>query len=254
MCKMTLCRVLATHVPRPMWIPAENTDQASALTSALLRIWPAVIDAAADVRAAWAKSSQSEVSRRARIDKRGGLLQLIMRSWREWVDDTRAGAAKWEMRWQQSLQHGQTNRLAHRLNIKGGAWLHPSAAAVRRLLEYMRLVRAPHIHALRRASPQWQAAERARCVAMTMATTAPVQAAPPAVVGRVASERARRRIRALAPTIRERARQTDGNRAHRRPRRHDGQLWYTATAADKLGLWIGGDLGGWPEILVDDGG
>ena len=91
-----------------MWIPAENTDQASALTSALLRIWPAVIDAAADVRAAWAKSSQSEVSRRARIEKRRGLLQLIMRSWREWVDDTRAGAAKWEMRWQQSLQHGQT--------------------------------------------------------------------------------------------------------------------------------------------------
>ena len=179
---------------------------------------------------------------------------VIMRSWREWVDDTRAGAAKWEMRWQQSLQHGQTNRLAHRLNIKGSAWLHPSAAAVRRLLEYMRLVRAPHIHALRRASPQWQAAERARCVAMTMATTAPVQAAPPAVVGRVASERARRRIRALAPTIRDRARQTDGNRAHRRPRRRDGQLWYTATAADKLGLWIGGDLGGWPEILVDDGG
>ena len=127
-----------------------------------------------------------------------------MEKYIEYLYGSLAGAAKWEMRWQQSLQHGQTNRLAHRLNIKGGAWLHPSAAAVRRLLEYMRLVRAPHIHALRRASPQWQAAERARCVAMTMATTAPVQAAPPAAVGRVASERARRRIHALAPTTRKR--------------------------------------------------
>ena len=33
---------------------------------------------------------------------------------------------------------------------------------VRRLFEYMRLVRAPHVHAQRRDSPQWQAAERQR--------------------------------------------------------------------------------------------
>ena len=85
-----------------------------------------------------------------------------MRSWREWVDDTRAGAAKWEMRWQQSLQHGREHRLARRVEVRGDAWLRPDAAMARRVLEYMRLVRAPHIHAQRRASPRWQAEERQR--------------------------------------------------------------------------------------------
>ena len=85
-------------------------------------------------------------------------------------------------------------------------------------------------------------------------TTTTLTPAAAVVVGRAASARARLRIRALAPTVRKRAHTTDNARVHRRTRRHDGQLWYTATAADKLGLWIGGDLSGWPDILVDDGG
>ena len=110
-----------------MWFPPEDTDQVGALTTALLRSWPAVIDAAADVRAEWAKASLVEVTRRARISKRSGLLQLILRSWREWVDDTRAGAAKWEVRWQQSSQHGRMHRLAHRIDVRGDTWLQPAA-------------------------------------------------------------------------------------------------------------------------------
>ena len=248
-----LRRVLAAHVPRPMWFPPEDTDQVGALTTALLRSWPAVIDAAADVRAEWAKASLVEVTRRARISKRSGLLQLILRSWREWVDDTRAGAAKWEVRWQQSSQHGRMHRLAHRIDVRGDTWLQPAAVMTRRLLEYMRLVRAPHVHAQRRASAQWQAAERQRLADMAAAAAPPQQAAAAATIGRAASARARLRIREMAPTIRKRAHTAD-TRVRPRTRRHDGQLWYTPAAADKLGLWIGGDLGGWPEILVDDGG
>ena len=201
----------------------------------------------------WAKASLVEVTRRARLEKRGGLLQLVLRAWREWVDDTRAGAAKWEVRWQQSLQHGRMHRLAHRLEVRGDAWLQPAAAAARRLLEYMRLVRAPYVHAQRRVSPRWQAAERQRLADVVTAGLPPAQpaAAAAAVIGRVASARARLRIRALAPTVRKRTRAAAGGT---RTRRHDGQLWYTPTAADKLGLWIGGEFGEWPEIQVDDGG
>ena len=64
---------------------------------------------------------------------------------------------------------------------------------------------------------------------------------------------AHERIRALAPTVRKCTRTAAGG-TRPRPRRHDGQLWYTPTAADKLGLWIGGEFGEWPETRVDDGG
>ena len=116
------------------------------------------------------------MTRRARLEKRHGLLRLIVRSWREWVDDVRAGAAKWEVRWQQSGQHGQEHRLARRLHIGTDLWLHPSSVTMRRLLEYMRLVRAPYIHMRRRESAQWQALDTARRAAL--AATAPATPAP----------------------------------------------------------------------------
>ena len=82
---------------------------------------------------------------------------MCVRAWREVADGLPAGAAKWEMQW----RRGVDCQLARRLVITQAAlarwdeeW-HP----VRRLLTWLRLIRASHVRRARGRSDTWRQAQ-----------------------------------------------------------------------------------------------
>ena len=62
--------------------------------------WLAILQEAVDLRNAWQHAAAPVVTRRSQMETGRGTLRVILRAWREVVDDVRAGAAKWEGRWQ----------------------------------------------------------------------------------------------------------------------------------------------------------
>ena len=113
-----------------------------------------------DMRCQWRAAAQHEVARRDEREAHRGWLRVCMRAWREASDGLPAGAAAFDQRW----ARGEDCALARRLRIGEGAlrkWGEVEWLAVRRLLTWQRLVRAGHVHRMRRRSPAWQAAREA---------------------------------------------------------------------------------------------
>ena len=54
-------------VPDPAWLPADDACARGALSFDMLRIWPAIIAAAADVRDAWEQAALGEKRRRSKL-------------------------------------------------------------------------------------------------------------------------------------------------------------------------------------------
>ena len=101
----------------------------------------------------------NEVTWRAQQEEGRELLRVCVRAWREATDGLPAGAAKWEMAW----RRGVTCQLSRRLHISQAAltrwdeeW-HPA----RRLLTWMRLVRASTVARARTQSHTWQSTQAA---------------------------------------------------------------------------------------------
>ena len=278
-----LRRVVACHLPAPDWF-AHGLASADAARRVFDKIALAhvgeVVRVAGRIRDAWEVATQAAMARRARLDAIGGVARVVLRAWREVVDDVPAGTAKWEQRWGEATTHGHGCALARRLAFGGEGvaerWVSPHQAGwVWLLLAYQRLVGAGRVRWRRVRSETWRRTDAARRravagrgVGTALACTAPTPAdagdAPGPPSARLAAQAQRRRpperlgvqVVAATPAARRKKRardagDTDGTVVRRR--RHDGQLRYTARARDQLELWIGGAVGGWTGPRKGDG-
>ena len=89
-------------------------------------------------------------------------LRVILLAWREVADSVKAGAATWDQRWRAS--DGTYFPLARRLTFPAQSeqLVDDDSGVLRALLEWMRLVRAPHIQSERRRSRLWHQLHEAR--------------------------------------------------------------------------------------------
>ena len=120
---------------------------------------------------------------------------------------------------------------------------------------YMRLVRAGTVQRKRQRSGLWRREDAARRRAVA-GVESPAAAGVPLGRDQVRARAQQRwRVQGVRLPRRRPVRAAGGaeEEAPRRKRRHDGQLVYTAVTRAKLGLWVGGEVGGWPEHRVDDG-
>ena len=84
-------------------------------------------------------------------------MRVCLRAWREVADGVQAGAAAFEQRWRRE----EDCALARRLVIGSAAqqrWGEAEWLAARRVLTWMRLVRAGAVHRARSQNPAWRAA------------------------------------------------------------------------------------------------
>ena len=65
--------------------------------------WNTILKEAQDLRHSWQQAAAPVIAWRTRMEAGRGVLRVLLRAWREIVDDVRAGAAKWEGRWQNAM-------------------------------------------------------------------------------------------------------------------------------------------------------
>jgi len=99
--------MLACNIPRPDW-PLRGglteTEEEAALGQIEKRLtgcWGAIVRAAHEVRTAWAEAARPGHEAHQQREASRGIMRVLVRAWREYTDDVRAGAAKWDQRWEQ---------------------------------------------------------------------------------------------------------------------------------------------------------
>ena len=159
-------RVVAGDLERPDWpmgggdartAAAERDELAATLATHIVE---GAGVSCARVQRGWRDETRSVVSRRERREAGRGLMRVCMRAWREVADGVLAGAAAFEQRWRRE----EDCALAQRLVISDKAqhtWNGVEWLAARRVLTWMRLVRAGAVHRARSQSPAWRAARAA---------------------------------------------------------------------------------------------
>ena len=158
-------RVVAGDLDGPDWPiahagdPREQEAARRELAGHLAKGAIHVGECCGELKQGWIQAAEREVAWRERQEAGRELLRVCMRAWREVADGLPAGAAKWEMQW----RRGVDCQLARRLVITQAAlarwdeeW-HP----VRRLLTWMRLIRASHVRRARGRSDTWRQAQTA---------------------------------------------------------------------------------------------
>ena len=111
----------------------------------------------AHMQRGWRDTSRPVVEWRERREAGRGLMRVCLRAWREVADGVQAGAAAFEQRWRRE----EDCALARRLVIGSAAqqrWGEAEWLAARRVLTWMRLVRAGAVHRARSQNPAWRAA------------------------------------------------------------------------------------------------
>ena len=104
-----LRRVIGCNVPDIEWIaPGGMSDIECAawckeVDKAVVSGWNAILKEAQDLRQSWQQAAAPVIAWRTRMEAGRGVLRVLLRAWREIVDDVRAGAAKWEGRWQDAM-------------------------------------------------------------------------------------------------------------------------------------------------------
>lgn len=159
-------RVVAGDLERPDWPMGAGDVEAAAVERQELaqHLANCVVEGVGvsceQLRCAWRDATQPVVSWRARREAGRGLMRVCMRAWREVADGLPAGAAAFEQRW----RRGEDCVLAQRLVIGKAAarrWGEVEWLPARRVLTWMRLVRAGAVHRARSHNPVWRAARAA---------------------------------------------------------------------------------------------
>ena len=138
------------HAGDPREQGAARKELAVDLAKGALRVG----ECCGELKQGWTQAAAREVVWRERQEAGRELLRVCVRAWREVADGLPAGAARWEMLW----RRGVDCQLSRRLNITQAAlarwdeeW-HPA----RRLLTWMRLVRAGSVRRARVRSSTWR--------------------------------------------------------------------------------------------------
>ena len=99
-------RIIGCNVPDVDWGPPGGMTESEQIVwrtevdKAVTGAWTAIIEEALTLRNAWEQVATPVVTWRAQMEAGRGILRVLLRAWREVVDDVRAGATKWESRWQ----------------------------------------------------------------------------------------------------------------------------------------------------------
>ena len=159
-------RVVAGDLERPDWpmgdgdartATAERDELAATLAKCVV---DGVGVSCTNMQQGWREETRLVVSWRERREAGRGLMRVCMRAWREVADGVLAGAAAFEQRWRRE----EDCALAQRLVISDTAqlkWNEVEWLAARRVLTWMRLVRAGAVHRARSQNPAWRAARAA---------------------------------------------------------------------------------------------
>ena len=97
--------VIGCNVPTLDWAPPGGMTEKECkawrqeIDKELTGHWLAIIEEARGLQSEWLQTAAPVINQRARMEAGRGTLRVLIRAWREVVDDVRAGAAKWETRW-----------------------------------------------------------------------------------------------------------------------------------------------------------
>ena len=156
-------RVVAGDLDRPDWPMGDGDAHAAASEREVLarRLAECIVEgvgmSCAHMQRGWRDASRPVVEWRERREAGRGLMRVCLRAWREVADGVQAGAAAFEQRWRRE----EDCALARRLVIGSAAqqrWGEAEWLAARRVLTWMRLVRAGAVHRARSQNPAWRAA------------------------------------------------------------------------------------------------
>ena len=156
--------MIACDVTGPEWLGMgednKEIKERRELTKDLVGPWIALLEEMEQVRIRWKECSIKEVTRRNNMEKGRETLRLIMRAWREVADGVKAGATKWDGRWEEAEKNNIGCTLSRKLKFKEGGsdWKTEEGWQTRMVLTYQRLVKAgkvQHNRKKRRNGAKW---------------------------------------------------------------------------------------------------